>query len=252
MKPSLDNAYARASRAKQHLARLKRETTIFSRSKPVQAYIDPKFGGTLKVTHAPGYISRSASTRMSILIGEIIYNLRAALDYLVYELAILDSGEAQEGTQFPIESSPQGWHRRKDGTKRKVAGNIIPDYGCYLKGLSATHKAIIELFQPCFGCDWTGTLQSLSNPDKHRTLTIIWSRSTVTATPYNPVGVISGEESKTVIFQAALNRSGNSMNVNTDVAFDIALNDGTPIIKTLQILQSQVTQVLDQFKPEFK
>jgi hypothetical protein len=40
---------------------------------------------------------------ISIVVGEICYNLRAALDYLVYELARLDSGCIQNGTQFPIE-----------------------------------------------------------------------------------------------------------------------------------------------------
>ena len=42
---------------------------------------------------------------LGILIGETIYNLRAILDYLVYELAILDSGQIQKGTQFPIEDT---------------------------------------------------------------------------------------------------------------------------------------------------
>src|SRR5580704_81891 len=37
-----------------------------------------------------------------ILLGEIVYNLRAALDYLVFELARHDSGAVQAGTQFPI------------------------------------------------------------------------------------------------------------------------------------------------------
>src|SRR5262249_37937182 len=34
-----------------------------------------------------------------ILVGEVCYNLRAALDYLVFELAKLDSGAEQEQTQ---------------------------------------------------------------------------------------------------------------------------------------------------------
>jgi hypothetical protein len=36
------------------------------------------------------------------LVGEICYNLRSALDYLVFELAKHDSGTRQENTQFPI------------------------------------------------------------------------------------------------------------------------------------------------------
>jgi hypothetical protein len=38
--------------------------------------------------------------RLPILVGEVCYHLRSALDYLVYELALLDSGVEQKGTQF--------------------------------------------------------------------------------------------------------------------------------------------------------
>src|ERR1022692_3409696 len=38
-----------------------------------------------------------------IIIGETVYNLRSALDFLVFVLAWADSGKRQEGTQFLIE-----------------------------------------------------------------------------------------------------------------------------------------------------
>ena len=46
-----------------------------------------------------------------ILVGEIIYNLRAALDYLIFELSLLDSGNEINGSipQFIIEDEPTGW-----------------------------------------------------------------------------------------------------------------------------------------------
>src|ERR1700731_2588895 len=51
--------------------------------------------------------------RFSILVSEICFNLRAALDYLVYELAILDSGSVKEKTQFPIEDCKKDFEWRK-------------------------------------------------------------------------------------------------------------------------------------------
>jgi hypothetical protein len=42
-----------------------------------------------------------------IRVGEVCYNFRSALDYLIFELAKLDSGVEQGGTQFPIMDSPK-------------------------------------------------------------------------------------------------------------------------------------------------
>ena len=42
----------------------------------------------------------------SVLIGDALFNLRAALDYLVYVLAVVNNnGRHVSGTQFPIEGS---------------------------------------------------------------------------------------------------------------------------------------------------
>jgi hypothetical protein len=40
---------------------------------------------------------------------EIVYNLRSALDYCVYLLAIIGSGKVLPGTQFPIEDEASGF-----------------------------------------------------------------------------------------------------------------------------------------------
>jgi len=42
----------------------------------------------------------------------------------------------------------------------------------WLKGVNQRHVASIEGYQPYRRCDWTKTLVSLSNPDKHKRLTI--------------------------------------------------------------------------------
>ena len=40
---------------------------------------------------------------LAVVVSDIIHNLRATLDYIVYELALSDSGKVQDGTQFLIE-----------------------------------------------------------------------------------------------------------------------------------------------------
>jgi len=95
-------------------------------------------------------------TQISILVGEVIYNLRAALDYLAFELALLDSGRVQDFTQFPVCDSPEKFAKKRASD---------------LKGFNQIHVATIEALQPYRGCDWTRRLQEISNPDKHQRLT---------------------------------------------------------------------------------
>jgi hypothetical protein len=70
---------------------------------------------------------------IAVLVGEICYNLRSALDYLVYGLARRDSGSIQKGTQFPIVDK-----------KEQFVGNQTKR----LAGLNSTHVEAIARLQP--------------------------------------------------------------------------------------------------------
>ncbi len=213
MKPSLDNAYARIIRANEHLVNIRREcsaigspTRRFSENTKGIAVFRPVIGNQVV----------GVEVIFSILVGECIYNLRAALDYLVYELAILDSGKIQHGTQFPIEDTTKGW-------KSKI--------NTFLKGVSIKHQAAIERLQPCNRVDWTKRLRNLSNPDKHRCLSIV---------RLGPV-----------IHNTNLSSTINPMKVYRQLTSEVTFNDGSSVIKTIEEFKSQITLVLDQFNPDF-
>ena len=101
---------------------------------------------------------------LPLAISDAVHNLRAALDYLVYELALKDSGQPQDGTQFPIE--PEKFGISADGNK--FGFDVVAPR--FLRGLSPAHRDAIEKFQPYNGADWAQTLKDISNPDKHRQL----------------------------------------------------------------------------------
>ena len=224
----LDGAYQRVKRAGNHLANLKRRNNILCQIKRDAVVIQRNPATFLlpdgrKVNGVLGSASFSIEPTpqiFSILIGEVIYNLRAALDYLVYELARIDSGNIVNGTQFPIEDSENVFRGRRKS---------------FLKGLSDEHIATIESLQPCNGCNWTQLLRDLSNPDKHRYLTIICNPVVISPSPGSTEAIIAGKP----------------VNVKNDVSLRITLRDGTPIIDTLQQLKLKVAQTLDTFKPEF-
>lgn len=217
MKPSLDNAYARVGRAKHHLSKIKSESPGILSS--ISGWEEGQ--QDLAVLALP--IEKSITClppSFGIRVGEAIYNLRAALDYLVYELAILDSGGVQYGTQFPIEDSIGGWQCHRQTR---------------LRGLSIKHQAAIELLQPYKGCNWTKTLRDLSNPDKHRTLTIVRLGPLITNTnAFSGSGIVTAPPM-----------------VYRQFSFDIVFDDGGRVIETLQDLQSNIASVLDGFNPEF-
>jgi hypothetical protein len=84
---------------------------------------------------------------IGIRIGEVCYNLRSALDYLIFELAKLDSCAEQSGTQFPIIDAKEDFEGRGKRIFLKEGINL-------LKGINLAHVAAIEQLQPCNGCQW--------------------------------------------------------------------------------------------------
>jgi len=218
-KPSLDDARARIGRAKEHIATLERE--IVAAMPPDRTITTVIAGGFLSGTR---YINPPPI--LPILIGETIYNLRAALDYLVYELFYLDTGETTNITKFVIEDSEQSWDRRiptPDTPKDKIRK-------MWIHRLTAAHQAALKRLQPCYGCKWTGVLRELSNPDKHRRLlTVIGSVN------HDGFGAMSGPVMVT-------------FNLTTKVAFD----DSSLVVETLKLLQQEVADVINAFNADFQ
>ena len=150
-------------------------------------------------------------------------NLRSALDYLVYALAILDSGSEKKGTQFPICSNPSKF-------KKSVKGGL-------LRGINPTHKAAIEALQPYNGGNWLKDLASLNNPDKHMHLSAITSGNLArTLTVSNEFDAETGIR---------------TVEMELDATRFIAFPDRSPVIPFLDGLLAQVTDAVDQFEPDF-
>jgi len=172
--------------------------------------------------------------RIGVLIGEICYNFRSALDYFIFELAKHDSGIAQDGTQFPIVD------RKKDFAWRTKM---------WLKGINAAHVAAIERLQPYSGCDWTKALRDLSNRDKHREFVSI--KGDYTAFGYSRIGDRNFDA-----ISAPVRRTPHPVHGEVDVKVYFTANvqfpDGAPIIETIEIVKLKVAETLEAFQSEFK
>src|SRR5262249_18516344 len=154
-------------------------------------------------------------------VGETIYNLRSALDYLVYELFYLDTGappRRQHLTQFLIVDTPQAWNAHIPNSKTTSKKRRV----MWLYKLSPSHQADLYRLQPCSGCTWTKVLSELSNPDKHRRLTFV-----------EPVKKLAPEGPNARLSQPTM--------MTYSLTGDIAFEDGTPVIPTLKDLQQKVS-----------
>lgn len=228
----LNGAFERVRRAEEHLTDLINRTAGWRREQEdtVIYDFDPhpphEFRPDMSRTIGPPFI-------IGILIGEIAYNLRSALDYLIFELATHDSGSPKEMTQFPIVNSAHDFNHR------------IPTW---LNGVNAAHVTMIERLQPYNGCNWTKRLRDISNPDKHRHLIGIFVPTeikmyTVANDPYFP------DANRPI--RRANHPVHGEMDMQIAVIATIRFADQTAVSQTLNEIKTQVANTLVDFKPEF-
>ncbi|MFZ2005798.1 MAG: hypothetical protein WAV02_11975 [Stellaceae bacterium] len=170
---------------------------------------------------------------VGIRIGEICYNLRTALEYLIYELARLDSGKVQDDTQFPMVDTQQNFNAGK---------------GRWLRGLDPSHIAAIEQLQPYMGCLWTKALRDISNRDKHREFPEIGGQSE--AFVYTRLKDTNFDSIDAPTRRLPHPTMG-TVDVKVYVTSAVQFADGTPIAQTLEQIKLGVVETLTAFKPEF-
>ena len=172
--------------------------------------------------------------------GHIVNDIRTALEYLVYQLAWLDSGTVQANTQFPICDTP-------DAFKAELKKNR-------LIGLNSDHIKAIERCQPYnIGRSWIRQVRELSNPDKHRYI------NHAVATNWPPVPSIAGAVTLTRQHKPhrLMNKPGaepplaSQLDVQMSVSVGVSFSDGSPVIETLKVLEAGVRGIIDAFQPEF-
>jgi hypothetical protein len=95
-----------------------------------------------------------------VIVGEIIHNLRSALDHTIWQLVLADKGIPDRNNQFPIFSRPP----------KKAS-----DFAKCVRGVSHAAETVIRGLQPYTRpkrseLEPVEILSALSNVDKHQTL----------------------------------------------------------------------------------
>ncbi len=167
--------------------------------------------------------------RAAVTIGEIAYNCRAALDYLVAELARgANRGREVRRTQFPMEDRPDMFEARVTGVH---PDNPTRRVDRYLHKVPPPAVAMFRNLQPFAGCEWTTLLRDVSNPDKHRFVPRISSNESFENTVYDPT-------TKTLHGRLVVN-----------VVFEH--NREIDVVSGMSLIQRQTAHLITGFAPAF-
>jgi hypothetical protein len=152
-------------RAQQHLDALQQEIERFLRRHPYT--VIEEFNEEAGEYLLRAQVLEEPPSRWGVEVGDVVHNLRSALDHLVWQLALSHGGTAPSGTEFPVFVDETAFKRSSKGGGRYKIRGISPDA-----------KTIIEALQPYHAGEnterhWLWALQQISNWDKHRTIHVV-------------------------------------------------------------------------------
>lgn len=131
--------------------------------------VETEFDGTDEWEVARWTVGADVPAIIGVYLGEFAYNVRSALDHLIYDLIITNSEDPGEHTQFPIYDSEVLWDR--DIVARDPDRKPSP-----VRGLTPDQLAVIEKAQPYHVAPKKRPrhplmqLLRISNVDKHQSL----------------------------------------------------------------------------------
>jgi hypothetical protein len=232
----LDGAHLRCERADIHLTEAQKLLRVWE-AQCVDNIVTDDDGNAISFGAWP-----EVPLLMPLVISDAVHNLRAALDYVVFELAREDSGQIQHGTQFLIEGVPSDATDKRRGFKPKSKK-------C-LAGFNQRHIDAIEALQPYNGTTWTETLRDISNPDKHRQLTVLSpkNRDVLAA-----IRVREGGRFNRPLPPRIDGPRYEHYDIEVNAIHTIAIPGmDQGIIPVLRAIEGKVFGVIDSFKPDFK
>lgn len=184
--PAWDDAgsawWAKANRARAHIEALDRLVGEFHESQPYSLTPEP-VDADGRVPYRLR-ISKQVPVAISVTIGDVLSNLRAALESLAYEIARLGQGgtlsrEQQGVPTFPIRATPQAFDAFFDKKKAalydsraRAAMRAVQPF-VHLETVLNEGVEISVDYAQWFSLSELHRLDALWNIDKHRRLTIL-------------------------------------------------------------------------------
>jgi len=232
-------ARARLDRASEQIGALEAEFHEFpERTQAVRELFDPGTGRKRLEYVA----TEEFPSSWPAIVGEIVYDLRSALDHAVYELTCLESGGPLGHTGFPIFEDEA---RYDEVTTR---GDPALGSGVFMiRGVNPYAKAAIRRLQPFevrkaapFEEPALGLLTELNAVDRQRAIPLCrlrWTGSTIRSR--RPVRDLRFHWEPTLENGAVLaswtpTNSTHELDMDADLDFDVAFDVGEPVPSRFQ------------------
>jgi hypothetical protein len=204
------------------------------------------------------HISRRIPDIVSLLIGDACYNLRAALEQALWQLCLKADPTYGRRVYYPIFSDPDAY--RDNGRS-------------HVRDIAKRYQTVIEDSQPYkTGSDALAILAALNNADKHRDIPVTAAAANATASrvsgarlPLTEAGSLPAwylplprnvqiiEGAELIRLPLGASRPARKVEVSCTVEIrvvfgdsqEIALAQGRTVVQTLQLIVSEVEQILD-------
>ena len=171
----LDGCRARLDRAEKHLDTLHDEMKIFLEGDKQTFTVEFDSVDQSYVVHYKEL--QEIPLYWGIALGDVVHNIRSALDNLVYQLVLLAGAEPHGIHQFPITDHPNEWITKveypPECRKLGALDFIDPRYVAFIKSL--------QPYEPATGIPMLAVIRRFSNTDKHRLIHA--ARASLTASP---------------------------------------------------------------------
>ena len=238
--PLFDSARAKIERARKQMDALQAVFEGFYKSKPysIRQELDPQAGEKRLVFHAD-----PLPLEWSVIIGEIVHNLRSALDHSIYELTRIEAGHPLDRTEFPVFEDEMKYF----AVDRR--GKPAPKSGLFkIRGIKdERRRAVIKGLQP-FEFKKThpsdqlpiiALVHELNIVDKHRTLHLCRMSTTQLRTrvlrdihPISMTIIIPRLEDGTECARwKPVGNFNDEVDMESEVSFEIAFGDSVPILE---------------------
>jgi hypothetical protein len=241
----LDGVEAKIARARAHLESLHRAAGRLFADQPIRFDLVPdRQEGWFLVR--PDFVAEPPHS-LGVGIGDVVHNLRSALDHLVWQLSLGQTAKPSRQTQFPITDNASAFRDQ-----------------CFrIAWLPPDQQAMIESVQPYNRGGPASNLRllrELSNADKHRVLTPILNLPSAIDVEFEgdncevqDVQWFGGNRLQGGTDMARLRLSGEladpHVRMRGTVVPDVIFEDGWSVLVGLMGIGAEVVRIVEEFEP---
>jgi hypothetical protein len=246
----LDGARAKLDRARLHLNDLEDRIDAYLQTQPIHIREEHDRDGATRHIQWIATTSTAAPAELGLIVGDWAQNVRAALDYTVYELVRRETGDDDpRWTQFPTVVDEARYAGQEQTRLRGAPAWSLPVF----RGLQPFNDGADAAYHPL------AVLADVSNRDKHRLLhtaamEIAGSQARVSGTSMVAIrrlaqspGIVEDER---LLLDAVIDTDGDNFQIELNLRLAVALEGiEAPVNALAAVITDEVDGIIEWFAP---